>query len=702
MRLDEAVCAYFAKDFVRIESILLPLRKEARRLSALALEGRCEWMLGLVRMVQARFVEADLRYAAAIDRFSRLGETGHVVYLRSLRAKNYEFGGARREAWRERMAALQARGAVEDPERLFTIFQEAAQALRRQGYRAAALRFVTEQMRAAERAARATGETALLAYTLIGRAGLLDEMGETAKATADLDRAEQLWSRLEADDESKRDIRVDIDVQRLLLAAARPRKDLAAVDRALAFYSGTSSLGDQIEVLKLHRLRAQVQLQLRRPAAARADLQQGVAEIERQRLEIALPEDRARFVGEARGLFEDLIRLELDVFQDAAAALDVLERSSNRLLADVAGVGMSALHRVPADVLVVRYGHLSNRLLVWTLQHGRLELEQHPAAAADLAHQAQRCRTSLMAGDATRGSGTGCEALARTILPKRLLTQPDETSVVIIPDELLVALPFAALRTVPDAPYFIERFTLSYAPSLALLAEGTAGPLPHPISAPRALFVSDPAFDRERFPRLSRLGRAQEFVAAHMARYPESELLTGPDATVPAVIRALSRCDLLHFDGHGIVNAQVPERGGLLLAPDAPRGVGEESGLLTADDLPPAALKRLRLVILGACSTGLATYPDTAEVAGLAATFLARGVPDVVTAAWDVPDEGAALLLDLLHRELAAGQPTDRALRAAQLALLRSDARGSRTWAAFQLFRGGGGKDKALSVQTKR
>src|SRR5262249_37330935 len=138
------------------------------------------WMLGLIRMVQARFVEADHHYAAAIELFSRLGEEAHAVYLRSLRAKGFEFGGAPAEAWRERLAALTNRQVVTDPERRYTIFQEAAQAMRKQGLPFAALAFLTEQMRAAEAGARETGNSDLLAYSLLAHAGLSAEVERSA------------------------------------------------------------------------------------------------------------------------------------------------------------------------------------------------------------------------------------------------------------------------------------------------------------------------------------------------------------------------------------------------------------------------------------------------------------------------------------------------------------------------------------------
>ncbi len=272
----------------------------------------------------------------------------------------------------------------------------------------------------------------------------------------------------------------------------------------------------------------------------------------------------------------------------------------------------------------------------------------------------------------------------------------------IIPDEITAPLSFAALRTDPRGPYLVERVRLSYAPSLSLLLLSGQGPdHTHAFPLRSALFVSDPAFRSDLFSSLPRLPAARRAAGSYAAHYAQAELLSDRQATVPAVLEALARADVFHFDGHGLINSQYPERSGLLLAPDA--GAPGNSSTLKATDLPRRMPRRLRLVILGACSTGLTAYRDTAEVSGLAATFLARGIPEVVATAWAVRDDVAADLLDRFHQGLAAGQPTDAALRSAQLGLLHersTEAAGIATWAAFQVFRGA--KGSAMSVYRQR
>jgi hypothetical protein len=143
------------------------------------------------------------------------------VYLHSLRAKNYEYGGAPREAWSERLTALAGRDAVTDPERQVTIFDEAARAMRSQGAFTTALEFLDEQMRAARRAARESGKGDLLAYTFLYRADLLAEIGRESEALVAIGSAEEVWSKLAIGNESWRRLRLEIDVRHVLYSGSR-------------------------------------------------------------------------------------------------------------------------------------------------------------------------------------------------------------------------------------------------------------------------------------------------------------------------------------------------------------------------------------------------------------------------------------------------------------------------------------------------
>ena len=701
--IDRAVCAYFDKDLGAAEEILRDVLAAIGSRSYPALEGRCRWLLGLTFMVQARFSEAEAEYRRAIALFERIGETGSAVYVRSLRAKNFEHVGMREEAWRQRRRALAGRSRV-DPERANTILEEAVHALRRQGRPSAALIFLEEQIRGAAETARGTGAVDLLAYALLDRAALATELGLDRVAARDLDRVERLWHRLPAGHESQERLGIELEVEREIrrLPLELPRA-LAAVDRALGFFrAGSEAPGDQVEVLRLRRIRARLNLSGGRIAAAEQDLEQGIAEAERQRAGIVDAEERARFLAREQDLFEELVRLRLDHRHDALGALRTWERAGNRLLLDVddprqrrrpdlAGLDSVALDRfLPPGTLVVRFGALTDRLLVWTIFDGRLELEQKPVGRAALADRIASFRRALLTPADRGGPATLGDALSDLLLPARLAALEPGAPLLLVPDPVLLELPFAALPSPAGEGCLLERHVLSYSPSLALWSRPRDGGAPPAAGVRSALIVSDPAFDPQRFPDLPRLDAARRALPEQAELYARRMVLRGAEATKSALVAALPGHEVLIFDGHGLTDRQAPDRGGLVLAPETAATEDSDPSLLRPGDLDRSGLESLELVVLAACSTTLAPYPQTSEVAGLAGAFLARGVPRVITAAWEVEDRHAAGLFLRFHREFIAGESAEAALRRAQLALLDSGdpslARPS-VWAAYQVFR---------------
>ena len=94
-------------------------------------------------------------------------------------------------------------------------------------------------------------------------------------------------------------------------------------------------------------------------------------------------------------------------------------------------------------------------------------------------------------------------------------------------------------------------------------------------------------------------------------------------------------------------------------------------------------------MVLSACNTAVGETRGGDEVAGLARAFQYAGAEWVVASLWEVSDAASAALMVELHRALAAGQPVDRALRAAQQALPQQNEDWSHPyfWAAFAAYR---------------
>lgn len=704
--LDGAICAYFAKDFALAEARLETIRRRTTGRAYPTLEGRRAWILALVRMVQGRYDEAVASLRTAIDRFERVGEDEHVIYLQSLMAETYRQVGAHELAWRFRLRALAGRGRISSAERTFTILEEAVEALTAEGAEPESLYFLAEQLAAAERAVR-DDDWDLVVYTLIDRREALLALGRKAEADVDLAQAEGAWARLPAGHESRRRLRLELDVHRAT-ADGDDEALLTAIRQGLAFFQRGEVDGDRIQVMALHRAAAGVHLR-------RGDLQQterallaSLAEAETQRARLMSPEHRASFLDEMRELNDRLAEIQLDRRGDPWRALEFVERASNRVLLDLldpssrqadgaAGAPWSQLAErpIPPRTVVVRFGRVGDRLLVWTLSGNRRAFEERDAPRQLLADRLASIHRLLGDRRAEPLLDVLLTELGDRLLPDAVHRLPAGTHLVFVPDDSTAGVPFAALRDpAGGGGYLGERFPISVAPSLLVyrraVERGAAWRAP---AGHEVLLAADPRFDGGLFPAMSELAHARRAGESLRRIYPGATLLAGPAATEGRLAAAFPTHRIFHFEGHAVSDPTNGARSALLLAPEDPARPDRESSLLRAEELLHHDLGHLRLIVLAACSTAVGLYPESREVASLATSFLAAGAPAVVASLWDVEDAATAALFAELHRRLAAGSPPAVALQEAQESLRKSgDARLAHpaAWAGFAVFGGGG------------
>jgi len=265
------------------------------------------------------------------------------------------------------------------------------------------------------------------------------------------------------------------------------------------------------------------------------------------------------------------------------------------------------------------------------------------------------------------------------------------TELVIVPEDALYRVPFAALRV--DGHRVIERFAVHVAPSAAVaLALWRARTPP---GKARMLAFGDPRLPvddarnapatRAHFAAFASNGGFTPLPASGMEvrsvvrLFPRSNALVGAAASESNLKRArLDQYRLLHFATHAQVDEHAPGRTAIALASG-----GGEDGFVTSAELASLTLDA-DLVMLSGCSTALGHIVGGEGILGLTGPLLQAGSHSVVATLWPVSDRRSAEFVQGFYRHLASGVRAADALRLAQLESIGSGAQPS-DWAAFEL-----------------
>jgi CHAT domain-containing protein len=338
--------------------------------------------------------------------------------------------------------------------------------------------------------------------------------------------------------------------------------------------------------------------------------------------------------------------------------------------------GRVVSHRIPAgraqlQRLVRRTWSLGATALA---RRGGAEDGEPAPAAAEPAPGDRALRYVTMRGGEPMAP-TGLEASAYRELYD-LLIQPirgalpkgGDHLLTIVPHGPLFELSFAALNDA-GGRFLLEDYRLHYAPSAATL-EFTARHATPATPSSRYLFIANPAEPPGPGAQpLATLPGAEREVRAVSQLFAarRTTTLTGRAATESAIRGAIGGYRVVHFATHGLVSSDNPFDSYLALAPGARDSGGD--GRLTASEIYGLRLSA-DLVVLSACRAAGGRISGDGIV-GLTRAFFTAGAPSIVAALWDMADESAEHLLPRFYAEWQKSNDKGRALRAAQLSMLR-------------------------------
>jgi CHAT domain-containing protein/Tfp pilus assembly protein PilF len=308
-------------------------------------------------------------------------------------------------------------------------------------------------------------------------------------------------------------------------------------------------------------------------------------------------------------------------------------------------------------------------------------------------------------------------------------------NLIIVPDEVLLPIPFGALITnnkgdsfktlselssridtddwklleYTKLPWLIKDYALTILPSATSLRALRQIPRTKQKETELLIAFGDPALGGggvtrggamlpsrgtfvpvEEIRKLDRLPGTKvelESIAKALGAKPDNSLYLGENATEPTVTKLntsgrLARAEVVAFATHGLISGDIDIKGLkepalVLTPPETP--TEEDDGLLGLQDVLKLKLDSTDWVTLSACNTGSADGSGQG-LSGLTRAFFFAGARSLLVSHWYVDDEATQNLMSEIFQRYARNKniPKAEALRQGMLALLeKAQSRGA-------------------------
>ncbi|WP_051675740.1 CHAT domain-containing protein [Polaromonas glacialis] len=455
----------------------------------------------------------------------------------------------------------------------------------------------------------------------------------------------------------------------LTLAEGKPQEAMKIFSQAAAQATGSDAA--------YHRLwaqegRARSLLALDEKAQAREAYMQAARESESIRARFRSEEFKTGLFGDVQQIFDRAISLSMEA-GEVQAAWRLSEASRSRALLDMvrervslAGPGNDAPFNAEpvgddqvgaalrAGEAIVQYHSLDDRLLAWVLRPSGLQGYVLDPGRQALEQRVQAFRESVFQRR-PQAQQLGRELHALLIEPLGLSSNE---RLLIVPHASLHYLPFQALRDADS--YFIERHALATAPSASVAIQlvrrnhGGAGNL---------VAFGNPGTDA----RLALPGAERE-VNQIGALFSDKKIFLQNDASKRQFLDNAGQAGILHLATHAEVDVIDPLQSRILLAPEA-----GDTGFLNAREVYDVDLKKVAMVTLSACESGLGRIARGDEILGFTRSFFTAGASALFVSLWPVADDSTELLMSTLYKELASGKQAIVAMQTAQVTVLRRE-----------------------------
>ncbi|HEX4801875.1 MAG TPA: CHAT domain-containing tetratricopeptide repeat protein, partial [Myxococcaceae bacterium] len=436
---------------------------------------------------------------------------------------------------------------------------------------------------------------------------------------------------------------------------------------------------------------------------------QAIDRIESIRSSLQLSLLKEEFLGDKRDVYDSLIELSLNN-PDVAELFNLMERSRARAFQDrlqeSAGRTSASPRTVKLDearsrldgstLLLELWAGPKSTAVVWVTREGSgiISYRLSPADLDEISDLVRELSNSSGEGWKNYSQHLG-KLLLSGIEP---LSRPGLQHLLIVPDGVLMSVPFEVLEAGADRRLLVERFDVSYLPTVSALwrtAPASGGRWLVPWGR-RLVAFGDPIVSSRLGPNLADVfpeeelrerlpASAQEVQAIALMSGGRSEIHLGADDLKKYLMQGNAKgVPLLHLSSHATADLASPERSRILFSSGNKDGRPDYLFLRELYDLD---LRGVELVTLSACDTERGKILRAEGVQGFSRALLSAGSLAAVTTLWRVADQPTSELMKQFYYAIGQGRTKAQALRLAKLKFLQSgsDLAHPRHWAAFVL-----------------
>ncbi|HEY1871689.1 MAG TPA: CHAT domain-containing protein, partial [Chitinophagaceae bacterium] len=229
-------------------------------------------------------------------------------------------------------------------------------------------------------------------------------------------------------------------------------------------------------------------------------------------------------------------------------------------------------------------------------------------------------------------------------------------SLIIIPDENLINVPFEAFESADDN-YLIQSFAVTYQYALPLLQVDKTK-----LSTSKAVAFAPFAYSNNHS-NMNVLPASLDEISS----FPKSAQLVSDNATKEKFFTASTTASVIHLATHAVVNFKEPENSYIVFYE---KNKTDSDYKIFAHELYNLQLPRTQLVFLSACETGTGKLSQSEGVLSLSRAFAFAGCPNIVTSLWKAEDNSTAYISKKFYSYVGKGYSYAQALQKAKTDLL--------------------------------